>query len=540
MKNINDTMNIILTDSETQKFLKMKSTDAYNNINNELLAYNKMENFLTSFERSGNIYKLQLYVAPGPFYVGKSDRFYDLAEFTKSGIYSRITKSASSNTWISDHALLTTANKSESTFAVFKKIYDLGDPRDLIGICRIDVLENDLAAIIDQTLATPNSYAMILDASQQAIVKVGRPVSIDMSILLQQLTDAENNQSADLVLGTSFINRQHFKIFYQNIPYSDWQLVLLIPSNDIFSVTNQARNENLIIIVVLAMLSYLFILFISTSMTKRIHNLIMGMKRAEGGNLTELNILNNGDKSSSDEIGELNRSFNRLLSQLSLSINEKLKIAKEAKNSELKALQAQINPHFLYNTLDLIRWMAREGKTSEITSLVLSLAKFYRLSLSSGEELITLRNELEHIKTYIEIQNKRFNNSIQFESYIPEELLDLKIIKLLMQPLVENSILHGIQEKADERGKIIIDGEWNEHVLSIYISDNGVGMSPGKMMEIMQHTNPKGYGVKNIQQRLQLVYGPEYGLSYTSEPGSGTTVRIKIPARQAEDGRLEQ
>jgi two-component system sensor histidine kinase YesM len=196
-------------------------------------------------------------------------------------------------------------------------------------------------------------------------------------------------------------------------------------------------------------------------------------------------------------------------------------------------LQAQINPHFLYNTLDSIVWMA-ETNNSEVVAMTEALARLFRITLSRGEDQITLEQELEHVRNYLIIQSIRYVNKFDYQIEADENLLQFKVLKLILQPLVENSIYHGIKNKR-QKGHIGIIAHAIDGRLLIEVSDDGIGMSPEKAASLLSTmvNNGKdrlsGIGVRNVHERIQLYYGPEYGLQFESSPGLGTTVRIWLP-----------
>jgi two-component system sensor histidine kinase YesM len=222
-----------------------------------------------------------------------------------------------------------------------------------------------------------------------------------------------------------------------------------------------------------------------------------------------------------------------MLARMEGLLDDKFKLGREMKNLEVKALQAQINPHFLYNTLDLINWMSIRNNVPEISGLVEALGRFYKLSLSRGEDIVSIGNEIEHVKTYVKIQNMRFNNNINLEINFPEELLGYSIVKIVLQPIVENAILHGILEKDDEKGTIQIEGFLENNTIRINVKDDGIGMNDSRIREILSGEStlePHGYGVHNINERLRLNYGNEYGLTFVSEEGKYTIATVRIPA----------
>ncbi len=202
-------------------------------------------------------------------------------------------------------------------------------------------------------------------------------------------------------------------------------------------------------------------------------------------------------------------------------------------------LQAQINPHFLYNTLDTIIWLAEDGKSSQVVSMVTSLSDFFRTVLSDGRDSIRISEEISHIRSYLEIQQFRYSDIMEYEIQIPDEIGEHSIIKLTLQPLVENALYHGIKNKRG-MGKIRVSGEIQESTILLYVEDNGIGMLPDKLRELntlLSGTQSKkiptekelGFGIVNVSERIQLNYGQEYGIYYESEYGTGTKVTVKIP-----------
>ena len=218
-------------------------------------------------------------------------------------------------------------------------------------------------------------------------------------------------------------------------------------------------------------------------------------------------------------------------------MEDQRKSAEELRIAEFNSLQAQINPHFLYNTMDMINWMALQGQTSEISSAVQKLSRFYKLTLSRKNSISTIGDEEEHVSIYLQIQNMRYHDNISFISDIPDELTEYQIPKLTLQPVIENSVLHGILEKDSKSGTIVLTGWMEDQDVVLLISDDGVGIPPDKLSDIISGSGAgSGKGtniaVYNTHRRLQILYGSSYGLSYTSQQGQGTEVQIRLPARK--------
>ena len=200
------------------------------------------------------------------------------------------------------------------------------------------------------------------------------------------------------------------------------------------------------------------------------------------------------------------------------------------RKTELKALQAQINPHFLYNTLDAIAWLCEDGRSQDAEDMVTSLAKLFRISISKGHELITIEKEIQHAESYLRIQKFRYKNQFTYHFDVDEECLGYLCNKITLQPIIENAIYHGINRMVDE-GEILIEVHQDQDDIILAVEDNGVGMTEEQCQEIMkkERGDRTGIGIKNVNDRIKIYFGEEYGLSITSELDEGTRVTIRMP-----------
>ena len=251
------------------------------------------------------------------------------------------------------------------------------------------------------------------------------------------------------------------------------------------------------------------------------------MKKVEKG---DLNVI--VDIKRKDEIGQLGRSFNSMIKKIKKLIEEVYVNQIKRKEAELRALQPQINPHFLYNTLDVIYWTSRLEKAYKTGKIVSSLANLFKLGLNKGSKVTTIGKEIEHLKSYLEIQKVRYDKEPKFSIDIDKSLYELKTIKLILQPLVENSLIHDIPNLGS-KGMVSIKVYEKNNDIIFEIIDNGIGMNKKRINEVFQEDieKKKGYGIKNVHERIKLYFGDQYGLSIDSKIGKGTIVKIKIPKK---------
>lgn len=328
--------------------------------------------------------------------------------------------------------------------------------------------------------------------------------------------------------------------------FSNWSLLLVQPEKELYEKNKQLEMSTYIIIGI----SVLLALWISWALFRHISaplaNLIYGMKQIRLGNFDIR--LSNQRK---DELGYLVDSFNRMITDQKHLIQDHYEQQLRLSQTELKFLQSQINPHFLYNTLDTIYWTAKNYEASEISEMVLNLSKFFRLSLNKGQDTFSIAETAEHLNYYLRVQQLRFLDHFTVEYQIAEECQPIHIHKLLLQPLVENALLHGLEKKQGE-GHLLIAAELEENYLRLKVQDNGVGIEEEKLKYILKELKSTGgradlltrnpvrdlFGLRNVLTRVQLYYGREADLQIYSKLGEGTTVILQLPIEQEESGQL--
>lgn len=321
------------------------------------------------------------------------------------------------------------------------------------------------------------------------------------------------------------------------IPYAEgWSLGIHFFEREMTKDTTRLLEMILIVGFFIITSLILISLFLSSSIVKPVKILQNLMKRVEEGDL-DITYSHPGE----DEIAQLGESFNKMLGQIKNLINTVYIEQQNKREAELRALQAQIQPHFLYNTLDTIHWMALEHEADDIVEMVDALTQLFRISISRGEEIIPYLEEIKHIESYLLVQKIRYEEKLEYEILWDEELKEYKILKLVIQPLVENAIYHGIKRKRGP-GKILVKARIIGSEVELRVIDNGIGIKPERLSQIIevlkgnQKSTGTGYGMFNVNERIKLMFGDEYGIQIKSEYKQGTEIILKYPLIHINDG----
>lgn len=301
---------------------------------------------------------------------------------------------------------------------------------------------------------------------------------------------------------------------------------------------NQAMHHqvNTFICVCVAVVLFMLIMvtafsvYIVNEMLQPLYVLRAATEEMAGGNFAV-----RAQTEGSEELQSLSDSFNHMASNMEDLIDEVKEDQQKMRKADLRLLQEQINPHFLYNTLDTIVWLVEANETDQAVNMIVTLSNFFRMVLSKGKELITISEEEQHIGSYLEIQSMRYHDIMEYDIQFDQVILDYQIPKLTLQPIVENALYHGLKEKR-AKGFIHIHGEKDGECIRLTVRDNGVGMEAEELEELRgEITRPcketeRGFGLANVNERIRMYYGAEYGMEIQSIKGKGTTVELVIPA----------
>ena len=388
---------------------------------------------------------------------------------------------------------------------------------------------DDYVNIMERGLTVQDSVSYIIDEREMNVAYTDRQLRGLYNISSRDIENSLN--SSNSFVETEIQKKTVYIALYkiQNLSDMDWYLVSVIPEEPLIDIANQGMVRFTAICVACVLLAVVFAVWLSGSITRRIAAVADQMAKVHEGPPEPMD-----DPTVHDEVGALVDSYNYMTKEMNELIEVRERTAEELRIAEFNALQAQINPHFLYNTMDMINWMAVQGKNEEVSRTVQDLARFYKLTLSRKKSYSLIRDELEHARIYLQLQNRRFNDAIEFVVDIPDDLLEYRIPRLTFQPILENAILHGILEKEDKTGTVLLTG-WTEGTdILILISDDGVGMEKDILDNILSPERKSRSGgtniaIVNIHERLKLLYGSRYGLSFRSAPGQGCEVTIHVP-----------
>ncbi len=323
-------------------------------------------------------------------------------------------------------------------------------------------------------------------------------------------------------------NGEACTLFFTPVPhYNDWITCNLVRNSELSKQTDELIAGSLFLFFLLLIVTALLGLFLTYLVMKPIKRLQTCMNQVEEGNLDAYY----DSKVSKDEIYELGLTYNKMIQRISDLVSRIYKEQEEKRKAEAAVMQAQIKPHFLYNTLDNLKWMAKEQGAEEVASMITSLSTFFRIFLSNGKEMISIAEEFKHTKAYLDIQSLRYKEKLSYEIELEEEIKFYSTLKIIIQPMVENAIYHGIKPK-EGKGHILITGKRTGDFIEFAIKDDGIGMSPKCLEELNKRLqsldSSKHFGMVNTLTRLKATYGEEASLTVSSEPFVGTTVTVKF------------
>ena len=395
------------------------------------------------------------------------------------------------------------------------------------GVFFIDLNYSAISELCDQSTVGTKGYAFILDAKGN-IVYHPQQQQLYNELQTENISLIMDTDEDTVLTGTGNDGKLYS---ISRSGKTGWTVVDCTSVRELLRKSRQAQSVYVLTAIILVIVALLFSRFMARSITLPIQKLRDSMKKVQEGDFSVSDVV----VDSKNEIGSLTKSFDVMTHRIHELMEQNVHEQEEKRKSELKALQSQINPHFLYNTLDSIIWMAEGKKNEEVVLMTASLARLLRQSISNEDEVVPIANEVEYARGYLTIQKMRYKDKLEFQIEVDSSILYIPLIKLVLQPIIENAIYHGLKYK-ESKGLLIVKGFMKDGNAVLQVIDDGVGMDEETLAHIYDkhkvnyHSN--GVGVYNVQKRLKLYYGEDYGITYTSELGKGTTATITIPGRQ--------
>ncbi len=534
--NITKISNLITNNNDIQGVLKNENTDYYqryqiiNKVFNEVMLYNDFpsENIkITFFDNKKQIYSNW----PLNF---NNYKFISDKDWVKKAL-----KSNYYAVWSDFEPSFDKEEKNVKYVSLVRSIESSNNNN--IGTLIISVSEKEFSRIFKKYIPEKNSSLLISSSKGEILTYVGDE-GISKFKDISKLIKEDNSQNPDYKLIE--INNKKYLVNYYNIRKSewtsinkDWKITIISSYENIASQLNVLSSKITIVFTVAAIFLLLATIYVTVKIFYPIKKLEQGMYDFDLS--SNLNFLNLKRK---DEIGYLNKAFYKMAKSIK-DLFEKLESEHKIKEIyRYESLRAQLNPHFLFNTLNTIRWMAIIRKADNIVETVDALGNILKYSMKRGGEQVPLKDEMENIRSYVFIQNNRYGSSYQVKYEIEDSLMELKIIKFILQPIVENSIIHAFEDR-DGIGCITIKGKIEDDNLILSVEDNGVGMTKTQIKKIFQEKNEKlsnnrkvtGIGIKTIHEMLKIACGQEYGVEVQSLINKGTQVKLVLPVIYGEE-----
>jgi len=536
LDNVTGMSKLILTDSNLMNLAAKEPTAAQEKIING--KYARMLNLLSFFitrikvqNVMAGIDSFYLYLNNHNVFLDSKSTFYKNIDSSNIDFINKSKQPGGADQWFVSNPVdyytlnhIETRLEREKLITYNKLLQD--DQGNTIAVLAVNVSESYISDYYRKIQRGIPGDFLLLDVNANVVAAADKTIIGTKAALYNQINDKIRALGTDS--GSFFIQNKNSFVVYSISNKTQWRYVVVIPASEILGKVYEMREFLYILISITVILIFMISYMLSHLFYKPLLKLVKAMQKIENRNL-DVRITDNRK----DEYKQVYQGFNDMASELKLLVkdlaNEKI-LKQEA---EIKLLQAQINPHFLYNTLDSIYSIAKIKRVEEISQMVAALSKFFRVSLSSGREYVNLNQAVEIVVSYLTILNIRYKGEISFDVDIPDELEECRVPKLLLQPIVENAVYHGIEQKQGA-GHISIIASAESELLQILIEDNGIGMDERKLSQIrtMIASNSEGnksFALRNLNRQIQLKHGFRYGLQIYSTLGKGTTVLIELP-----------
>ncbi|KAI7256676.1 hypothetical protein KC345_g10949 [Hortaea werneckii] len=556
LNHIRDSSNSVFMNQVLYSNLQQKDS-----ITDELNQIKELRNLAETAQENEDIFRLRFFVDPARMYGGDRINLYPLADMERYPWYEQVLEAGGGMVWTGVYNEIYNDIGEKKIFSVARMLRNPKEYEETIGILVMDVSEELIGEVMKELHFSDTYEPYLLDSSGRLIYSTGNYSTEDTGREPESTTSASLTTSSgagntwpqevsllpeellDTITQTDEgtlkrnIGREEVNVVYTTIGASGWKLVAQVAQSEIShraAAMNQFTSIATLagITVMFLVLVFVLLMFLVQSMQRRVQ-MILRMIRKEGiGWLEDRRTMPDGD------FRLLERSVDHLIHKVNNLMEESYQAKIQEREAQLRTLQAQINPHFLYNALDMINWSAISHDAEDTSQMIEALARYFRLSLNQGRDNVSIADELNLAKVFMEIQQNRFPSTFTFTVEAEPDISDYLIPKLTLQPLVENALLHGIRRTRGKHGNITISARREQGDIIMAVSDDGTGMSQEQARRLLLEPSSElrsdggagSFGLYNVNERIRYFAGNRYGLSIETELGKGTVVTIRIKA----------
>lgn len=515
MDNIQDRIGrigaLVTVSDEAGDALRSNETDS---LVQELQKFDTLSDYTYQLELSSDDISI-LYYIPEKFLISESGNtcYRPLKNLTKWDVDAENLEQTAGASWRIVHEKNRYGQK-KSYLANFRAIWNTEQYSELLGIVAVmipvDAVRDSMNGMMDQ------QTLYLLDENDTILLSGG-----------SEKVSEERLPKLDGISGDTHVENGAWLVRNKKLEEGGMALVSIVPRDVLMQESGKIIREMLIFYMIVCGIAFVLLQLGTRPFLGRIRKLDETMEAVDQGVLEPIEV-----PECRDELGRLTQRYNKMVEQIQHLLEEQYVLGKEKSEAQLYALQAQISPHFLYNTLDMMNWMAVKGETDNIRSVLSSMSRFYRMVLSRGAYIITIGEEIRMCQAYMEIQVMRKKKKLQFLLDVDEAVFPYLIPKITLQPLLENAVSHGIDEKDGGRGTVRLSGKLEEDEIILQVQDDGVGMDPKMLDEVPSDDGKTHYGLSNVKTRLMIFYEKNAEVICSSAPGIGTTITLKFPKKE--------
>ena len=489
-------------------------SDGSDDLVQELQKFDALSDYTYQLELSSDDISI-LYYIPEKFLISQSGNacYRPLNDLTKWNVDAGNLEKTAGASWRIVHEKNRYGQKKRY-LANFRPLWNTEQYSELLGIVAVmipvDAVRNSMNGMMDQ------QTLYLLDENDTILLSGG-----SKKISEERLPKLDGTSADTHMENGAWLVRN------KKLEEGGIALVSIVPRYILMQKSGKIIREMFIFYVVVCGISFVLLQFGARPFLERIRKLDTSMEAVDQGILEPISV-----PECRDELGRLTQRYNKMVEQIQHLLEEQYVLGKEKSEAQLYALQAQISPHFLYNTLDMMNWMAVKGETDNIRSVLSAMSRFYRMVLSRGAYIITIGEEIRMCQAYMEIQVMRKKKKLQFLLEVDEAVFPYLIPKITLQPLLENAVSHGIDEKDGGRGMVRLSGRLEGDEIILQVQDDGVGMDPKRLDEMSSDDGKTHYGLSNVKTRLMIFYEKNAEVTCISAPGIGTTITLKFPKKE--------